>query len=218
MTTTMKAKPKTKAKSSRSTFTGVKKLIPKVVEVKEDVPLRIDIGCGKNKRQDGKWVGLDEIAFEGVDFVLDAGKDRWPFEDESVTEAYASHFVEHLVPNQRIHFVNELYRVMKKPKYDNGKLLEGMATIIVPHWASQRAYGDLTHAWPPVSEFWFYYLDKEWRAVNAPHNLLYTCDFNCSWGYNEHHELNGRNIEYKQHAMKFWKEACTDTIAYFYKK
>jgi hypothetical protein len=182
-------------------------------------PILLDIGCGKNKKNDGrKWTGIDILSFEGVDKVMNAGKDRWPFKDGSVDEVHASHFVEHLEPLERIHFVNELFRVLKSPEYVNGQLLKGFATIITPHWASQRAYGDLTHKWPPVSEFWFYYLDKDWRAVNAPHNDLYKCNFVVNWGYSLHPEIQSRNVEYQQNGLKFWKEAAQDTIAQFLKK
>jgi len=179
--------------------------------------LKIDIGCGKNKKGPD-WVGVDIIKFEGVDMVLDAGTKKWPWKNESVDEIHASHFVEHLKPEERIHFVNEMFRVLKKPTYDNGRLVNGFATIVTPHWASQRAYGDLTHQWPPVSEFWFYYLDAAWRAVNAPHNQDYTCDFSVTWGYSLHPEVATRNQEYQQTAIKFHKEACSDLIAQFSKK
>lgn len=188
-------------------------------------PILLDIGCGKNKKADGrKWTGIDILKFEGVDIVMDAGKNKWPFKDESVDEVHASHFVEHLEPEERIHFVNELFRVLKNPVYNNGQLTLGFATIIVPHWSSQRAYGDLTHKWPAVSEFWFYYLDKDWRKINAPHldfeecGYGYTCHFNVSWGYSLHPEIQPRNQEYQMEAMKWWKEACSDIIAQFTKK
>jgi hypothetical protein len=162
--------------------------------------MKIDFGCGKNKREG--FVGVDSRQFEGVDQVVDLTK-PWPWEDGSAEEANASHFVEHLNAQERIHFVNELYRVL---------VPGGKCTVIVPHWASCRAYGDLTHQWPPVSEFWFYYLSKEWRAVNAPHNDGYTCDFDATWGYSLHPGLQPRNQEYQQHALQSFKEAAQDII------
>lgn len=170
-------------------------------------PIRLDIGCGKNKKPG--FIGIDVKAFDGVDVALNAGVDRWPYEDGSVTEIHASHFVEHLEAHERIHFVNEAYRVL---------IPDGKMAVITPHWCSQRAYGDLTHKWPPVSEMWFYYLDKDWRAINAPHNDQYTCHFQCVWGYSEHPALSVRNAEYKQHAMSFWKEAVQDTHCTMTKK
>lgn len=199
-----------------------RKIIPPVRynqynQPKEKV-IRLDLGCGKNKRKDGEWIGVDIMDFEGVDVVADLSKKKWPWKDGSVDFVHASHFVEHLKPEERVHFVNELYRVLKNPVYKDGVVVTGQATIIVPHWASQRAYGDLTHQWPPVSEFWFYYLDKDWRAVNAPHNVDYTCDFKSVWGYNMHPEIQSRNQEFQQEAMKWKKEACSDLIANFEKK
>src|SRR3972149_5501723 len=102
--------------------------------------VKIDLGCG-GKKQEG-FIGLDRLKFESVD------------------EAYSSHFLEHLTAMERIHCLNELYRIMKP----GAKL-----TLIVPHFASCRAYGDPTHQWPPMGEMFFYYLSKKWRDENAPH-------------------------------------------------
>lgn len=178
--------------------------------------MKLDLGCGSRK-QDG-FTGVDAIAFEGVDIVADLRKD-WSFaEDNSVDEAYCSHFVEHLTGLERVHFCNELYRVLKPG---------AKATLIAPHWSSCRAYGDFTHQWPPISEFWFYYLSKEWRlgdpakniAPNAPHTDItynpqgYNCDFVATWGYSIHNAIQSRNQEAQQFAVNFYKEAVQDIIA-----
>ena len=162
-------------------------------------PIRLDIGCGKAKKEG--FIGIDAIAFDGVDHVMNAGTDKLPYKDGTVEEIHTSHFIEHLTASERIHFVNEAYRVLVK---------DGKVTIITPHWASARAYGDMTHQWPPVSEFWFYYLDKNWRAVNAPHNDKYTCDFNATWGYSLHPSVLNRNQEFQQFALQNFKEVAQD--------
>lgn len=163
--------------------------------------LRLDLGCGPNKREG--FLGVDSRPFKGVDQVVDLRK-PWPWKGNSVDEVHCSHFVEHLTADERIHFTNELYRVLKP----------GVpAQIVVPHWNSHRAYGDLTHQWPPVSEMWFYYLNKEWRAANAPHNDKYTCDFDATWGYSLRQDLLLRNEEYRQHAIANFKDAAQDIIA-----
>lgn len=173
-------------------------------KAEEASKLRLDLGCGKNVRE----------GFEGVD-IRDFGQKhrvdltkKWPWKDGTVDEAHCSHFVEHLKPKERIHFANELYRVLKPG---------ATAMVITPHWASTRAYGDMTHEWPPVSEFWFYYLKKDWRKDNAPHNDGYTCDFEVTWGYNLNPALNGRNQEYQQEKLLWAKEAALDTVATFKK-
>lgn len=175
----------------------------KVALVEE--PLKLDLGCGKNPREG--FVGVDSRDF-GQKLVVDL-RQTWPWKDNSVEEAHCSHFIEHLTAQERIHFVNELYRVLKP---------DAKCTIIVPHWSSCRAYGDLTHQWPPVSEFWFYYLNTEWRKANAPHNDEYSCNFECAWGYNMHQAISARNQEYQQHALTFFKEAAQDLVATFIKK
>lgn len=174
-------------------------------KVQEQGPLKLDLGCGKNPREG--FIGVDSRDF-GQQIVADLRK-PWPWADGSVEEAHTSHMVEHLTAEERIHFVNELYRVLKPG---------AKCTLIVPHWGSCRAYGDLTHQWPPVSEFWFYYLSKDWRATNAPHNDAYTCDFECVWGYGLSPQIATRNQEYQQYAMANYKEAISDIHATLTKK
>ena len=168
--------------------------------------LKLDLGCGPNK-QEG-YIGVDSRQFPGVDQVVDLTQ-PWPWEPNSVDEVRASHLIEHLNGPERIFFVNELYRVLKPG---------AKAIISAPHWASQRAYGDLTHCWPPVSEFWFFYLNKTWREQRAPHNDGYSCDFEATWGYVMRDDIMVRNQEFQQYAMANFKEACMDTIATLVKK
>lgn len=173
-------------------------------------PLKIDIGCGKNKKPG--FIGFDSLKMDGVDVVGDI-REKWPWEDSSVDEAHCSHVLEHLTnfgeKYERVHFFNELYRVLKPG---------AGCQLIFPHWASQRFYGDPTHK-EVFSEFGFYYLSKEWRKVNAPHADSefvpwgYNCDLEATWGYTEHPSLAGRSIEYKQQAMQFWLEARQDVVA-----
>lgn len=170
--------------------------------------LKIDLGCGPNKKEG--FVGCDVIKFKGVDRVFDIAKAKWPFKNGSVDEAHSSHCLEHLTAEQRVHFANELYRVLKPG---------AKATIITPHWKSNRAYGDPTHQWPPVAEFWFFYLKKEWREANAPHTDKkhwtngFDCDFDATWGVSLHPMLQTRNQEFKDFAVAFYTEAAQDLIA-----
>lgn len=176
--------------------------------VKKPPELKIDIGCGPNKQKG--HIGLDRIKFDGVDHVLELGYDPWPFKNETVDEAYTSHFVEHLDSVERVFFVNELYRVLKA---------EAKCKLIVPHWGGSRAYGDPTHKWPPMGEAWFYYLSREWRAKNAPHTDRehwihgFACNFEATWSYTLSPVLASRNLEYQQFAVNNYREAIGDIIA-----
>lgn len=173
---------------------------------------KLDIGCGKNKREG--FTGIDKYPMEGVDYVFDI-RQKWIIDDESVEEVNCSHFIEHLNGVERVHFYNELHRVLKKG---------GKALITVPHWSSNRAYGDFTHQWPPVSEMSMYYLNKEWRKTQAPHTDKeynengYECDFDATWGYSMRPDIMTRNQDYQQYAMANYKEVCQDMIATLTKK
>jgi len=175
-------------------------------QLQEKTLIKIDLGCGPNKK--AGFIGVDSRPFEGVDVVTDLCA-KWPWEDASVEEIHASHVLEHFTAAQRVHVFNEMYRVL----IPNGKAL-----IITPHWASGRAYGDFTHQWPPVCEMSYYYLNQEWRNKNAPHtdrkhnDVGYTCDFDHAGGYNFHPELLNRSVQYVQHAATFWKEFAQDLI------
>lgn len=182
--------------------------LPPIPPIPPAALLKLDIGCGKNKREGFK--GVDQYAMTGVDFVMDVRETPWKWRDNSVEEIHCSHFIEHLTGAERVGFMNELYRVLR-----NG----GKATIIVPHWASNRAYGDPTHQWPPVSEMWFYYLLSDWRKREAPHTDIefnkdgYSCNFQATWGYNMSPALAARNQDYQQFALANYKEAALDTQA-----
>ena len=73
-------------------------------------PLRLDLACGSNK-QPG-FTGVDVRDVEGVDIVHDLEKFPWPFEDESVGLAIASHYIEHLKPWLSIAFMDEVWRIL----------------------------------------------------------------------------------------------------------
>lgn len=175
--------------------------------------IRLDIGCGKNKK--AGFIGVDQYAMENVDVVLNIAKDPWPWENDTVEEVHCSHFLEHLTGLERVQFFNNLHRVMKPG---------AKATIITPHWSSNRAYGDFTHQWPPVAEMLWYYLDADWRKTQAPHNDAefnpqgYTCNFTATWGYGLNQGIMARNLEFQQFAMQYYKEACQDMHATLTKK
>lgn len=176
---------------------------------KNGATLKIDFGCGKNKREG--FFGVDSIKYPGVDMVVDLAdvSKPYPWEDNSVAEAHASHFLEHLDSIERIHFLNELYRIL---------IPNGPCQVIVPHWASGRAYGDPTHKMPPVCEFATYYWRKDWRDQNAPHTdaenwpLGFKCNFDVQGGANLHPLVAMRNREFQEFAMVFYKEAAQDSI------
>lgn len=214
------------------------------IGAEEEAPqlLKLDLGAGV-RPQEG-FIAVDVIAFTPETQVVnlceplfvtgtrvyDPENDRysgvvcgwkpWPWEDSSVGEAHCSHFIEHLAGEERVFFFNELYRVLAPG---------GKATIVTPHWASCRAYGDYTHKWPPVSDFFWYYLSRKWRlgvegsdkpeeAANAPHTDAkfvkggYDCDFEATWGFSFSEELAKRSQDHIQFALANYRDAAQDTV------
>jgi len=168
--------------------------------------LKLDLGCGKNPREG--FTGVDSRNF-GQPITADLRK-KWPWADNSVAEVHCSHFVEHLTAAERVHFVNELYRIL---------VPEGKAKIVAPHWNSPRAFGDLTHQWPPVSEWWFLYVNKGWREVNAPHSD-YNPEVNFEVAYAPilRADIAQRNQEYQMYAYANYKDAAQDLDSTWTKK
>jgi hypothetical protein len=191
-----------------------------VAQVAPTAPIRLDLGSGTTKR-DG-FITVDIRQFGGVDVICDLAHARWPWADNSVDEVICAHLLEHLTPDVgvdpggRRHFMNELYRILKPNP--PGKL-DYKATIVTPHWASTRAYGDPTHVWPPVAEMTFFYYSAAWRAMNAPHLEGYTCDFEVVQPtYTLHPALQTRAVEHQQERLTWAKEACQDMIQVLLKR
>ncbi len=175
-------------------------------------PLRIDLGCGTNKKEG--FLGCDQRQFPGVDVVMNLTK-RWPWKDNTVDEAHMSHALEHFTGPQRVQIFNELYRVMKRG---------AIATIVTPYWCSNRAYGDFTHAWPPVSEALYLYVSESWRRGQAPDNDIvwnpagYNCDFESEIRYVLHPQIKDADENTRDMAITFYKEACQDMVVRLTKK
>jgi hypothetical protein len=145
-----------------------------------------------------EWQTQGRAKSDGYDLF-----ERWPWGNESVDEVNCSHFLEHMSARERVFFFNELYRVMK---------VDAKCQIVTPHWASNRAYGDLTHSWPPVAEMLWYYLDRNWRRDNAPHVLL-NCDFGVTWGYTLSPPWPMKAPDVQANALAHYKEVAQDMVA-----
>lgn len=186
-----------------------------VVDEKAEL-LKLNLGCGRDIKTG--WVNCDSRKFDGVDTVADLSQ-PWPWADESVEEIHLSHVLEHFTAQERVHIANEMHRVL---------IPGGKATIITPHWSSHRAYGDPTHAWPPVSEMWYYYLQKAWRVGQAPHTDIewspqgFSCDFDWQTCHTFDTSANGkfvgRNSDYIGFALANYRDAVMDLQATIVKR
>lgn len=191
-----------------------------VVKAEKSI-LKLDLGCGPHPREG--FTGVDSLDFGNVDIVKhDLRETPWPFEDNSVSEATCTHFLEHLTNFndkwERVRFFNELWRVLVPVTYNAaGAPVTGFCRLVIPHWCSNRYYGDPTHK-EPFGEMGICYLDPVWRKANAPHTDSefspngYDCHFACTYDYTLHQEMNGRNPEYVRMAVQFWKEVAQDLV------
>ena len=97
--------------------------------------MKLDVGCGKNKREG--YIGLDINNLVGVDYIINLDEQKLPFEDNSVKEIYTHHTLEHCV--NIIHVMKEFHRVCKP----NAKV-----EIIVPYGTTHQYVQDPTHKTP----------------------------------------------------------------------
>lgn len=106
----------------------------KAITFRRAATMRINLGCGHDIK-DG-WINIDSQENEGVDQVinLDQSKLNLPFDDNSVTEIYASHFLEHI--HNILPLMQELYRIAAP---------NCLFTAKTPHASSDDAFGDPTH-------------------------------------------------------------------------
>lgn len=141
---------------------------------KKPKTIKLDIACGQAK-QEG-FVGIDIADTEDADIVHDLTVYPWPLEDNSVEEAFCSHYIEHVpleveVDGDRVDglcaFMNELYRVM-----ENG----AQVRFLYPHSRSDRAFQDPTHRRFIPEQTWAYFA-KDWREANKLDHYPLVCDF-----------------------------------------
>lgn len=113
--------------------------------------IKLEFGPGRNGdppiKKPHATIGLNPSADPKSDLYWDLSKGI-PLPDNCIDEAFGNQFLEHIGGKNRIHFMNECYRVLKSG---------GIVTFDVPHWQSIYAGGDPTHKWPPFTEASFQY-------------------------------------------------------------
>lgn len=124
--------------------------------------MRLNLGCG-GKKLEG-FVNVDSEPMTAPDVLCDLGADVWPFEDNSVEHAIASHVLEHLDTKQLFHFMQQLYRVCKN---------EALVDIAVPHPRHDIFLNDPTHQ-RPVTVGTLAMFSKDHVEMLAKKNLFLT--------------------------------------------
>jgi SAM-dependent methyltransferase len=102
---------------------------------------RLNLGC--STRPLSGWVNVDCRDLIGVDQVCDLNTFPWPWEDSSVDEVLASHFLEHLT--DPVAAMSEVWRILKPG---------GKVEVYVPNCHGYLGIG-VGHA-SDISTQWFY--------------------------------------------------------------
>lgn len=112
-------------------------------------PMRVNLGCGANRRRG--WLNVDAYSAASPDLVFDLTVAPWPLPDNSVGEVELSHVLEHLGDRFEI-AIKELYRVC---------MPNARVRIKIPHPRHDWFLADPTHtrALLPLS---FTMLDAQW--------------------------------------------------------
>lgn len=184
--------------------------------------IKLNIACGQ--RLQSGWTGLDIASKEKVNIPAGAAyveydvlKFPWPIASNSVSEAYCSHFVEHIphqlsfemYKNGLIVFMEEVYRVLEP---------QGTIRIECPYYSSQRAHQDPTHC-RSITENTFRYFDKEWLAANGMSHYGIETDFEVvSTVLYLDPEYDSKSEEDKQQAMLHYINAASDICVVLRKK
>ena len=98
--------------------------------------MKINLGSGYKRHQG--YVNVDGDELTSPDYVVDLERDRFPFDDNTVTDVIAHHVLEHIGAGY-FHLLQELYRVCK-----NGAIID----IRVPHPRHETFLNDPTHVRP----------------------------------------------------------------------
>jgi len=170
--------------------------------------LKLDLGCGQRPTEG--FQGVDIVAGEGVDFVVDLFQYPWPFEDRSVREVVCSHLVEH-IPHYRPEydgvdgiwmFFNELHRICRKA---------AKVVIHTPYAKADRGFWDPSHT-RYIHEMNFYYLDPNWLAMQGLSHYPITANFEIVTidGQGVPDDIMNRNAELQAQARSYYWNVVTD--------
>jgi len=70
--------------------------------------MKLNLGCGLNKHSE--FINIDYSKSANPDLILDLEKEKFPYEENSVSLIHASHILEHI--ENIIPLINECYRVL----------------------------------------------------------------------------------------------------------
>lgn len=147
--------------------------------------LKLNIGSGY-KRYEG-FLNVDSDPMTKCDYICNLGKERLPFDDNSVDEIKAYHILEH-IGSEYLDLMKEIYRVCKDT---------AIIDIQVPHHRSEVWYGDPTHVR-------FITVDNL-RQFSKKYNDWHIKQWNSSSGFGNKLGVDFEIIEYDLLLNSHWK-------------
>ncbi len=178
----------------------------KIKVLKKGSNSRIDLACGQNKAA-SDLIGID---IGGTpDIFYDLEQYPWKFaEDESVSEIFVSHYIEHTKHIEK--FMDECYRIL---------ITGGKINIVAPYYTSMRCWQDYTHV-RAVSEATFLYFNAAWREQNKLTHGAYNIksDFDYTYGYNLNASFQTKSREVQDFAIKHYNNVVDDIVVNLTKK
>lgn len=134
--------------------------------------LKLNLGCGS--RHFEGFVNVDK--YGDPDLKLDLETFPWPWQDDTVSEIYLIHVLEHLGQTTEIYLsiIKEMYRICH-----NGAKIR----IMVPHYRHQFFFDDPTHVravTPMGLQLFSQEENRQWMeagASNSPLGIYLNVDF-----------------------------------------
>lgn len=122
---------------------------------------KLALGAGDNFHG-SDTVHVDKCDLPLTDVVIDLEEGSLPFEDDSFSEVYAVHVLEHLSKSARLSIIKEMARVAKPG---------GLCIIVLPHHLTDNAV-DFDHSMPGGSGKTFVQF-IEGYSMNSPYPDLF---------------------------------------------
>ena len=157
---------------------------------------KLDLASGQNKTEG--YYGIDLVAGDTVDAVVDLEVYPWPIESESAEDIVCNHYIEHT--SDLMQFMNEVYRILKPG---------GKVKFVAPYYTSIRCWQDPTHK-HAISEATFLYYNKEWRKNNKLDHYPIDCDFDYTYGYDMNVQWANRSEEARNFAIAHYWNIIND--------
>jgi Methyltransferase domain len=147
--------------------------------------LKVDIGCGPNKRPG--FIGVDLM--DGADYRCDIAEEPLPFADNSVSHLFSSHCLEHIRPDRLGHVFREFTRVVAD---------DGLLELWHPHALSRDAF-IFDHKTYLTEEHYYhmcYRTPEHWKPILGERWVLQEVRYNITGPVLGELATNGVDLEF----------------------